>query len=384
MAKTKKPNSKPELASSLKKFSWLFILPIVLTCIGLYFVFEASSIYALTNTGTSIYFLQRQAIFLGIGIFLMIFISFIPYKVFAKFALPGMFTVLILLIAVLIPGIGTKINGARRWIDLGFFSLQPTEFAKMATILYLSAWFSVKEKKKFYSFVFLIGILIFLIMLQPDMGTSIIIFSIGVIMYFLAGRELYYLIGLVPISVLGAIGLIMAAPYRLKRLTAFLDPHNNAQGAAYHINQVLISLANGGLMGKGFGASRQKYLFLPEAHTDSIFAIYGEEWGLVGAILLLFLYSILLYKLFELYNNVQDEYGKLLVGGVFAYFSMQILLNLGGMTALMPMTGVPLPFISYGGSHLLTSFILLGMCLSVARYLKSTPIEKNKKVKVRA
>lgn len=375
--------SKSSTISTLKQYYLLFLLPIILALAGLYFVFEASSIYAMSTTGDSFYFLKRQMIFLGVGIIFMIFISFLNYRKFTLLALPGMVTVLILLVAVLIPGIGSKINGARRWIDLGFFSLQPTEFAKMTTILYLASWFSVKEKKKFFSFLFLIGILIFLVMLQPDMGTSIIIFSISIILYYLAGKDLHYLIGLIPLSIAGAVGLILAAPYRLKRLTAFLEPHKHADGAAYHINQVLISLANGGFMGQGFGASRQKYLFLPEAHTDSIFAILGEETGFIGALILLFLYTILLYKLYELYNNVTDEMGRLLIGGIFAYFGMQMIGNMAGMTALMPMTGVPLPFISYGGSHLLTSFILMGVALSVARYLKKTPVEKNKKVKLK-
>lgn len=371
--------SKTTTESSLKKFYLLFVLPIVLSVAGLLFVFEASSIYALSETGNSFFFLQRQVVFLLAGIFVMTCVSFIDYRKLPLLALPGMVTVLVLLVAVLIPGIGSKVNNARSWFDLGLFSLQPTEFAKLTTIIYLASWFSVKEKKQFFSFMFLLGILMFLIMLQPDMGTASIIFAISIILYFLAGKELHYLLGLIPVAIVGAGALIIAAPYRLKRLTAFLEPQKDVQGAAYHINQVLTSLANGGFMGQGFGASRQKFLFLPEAHTDSIFAIIGEEFGFVGAIILLFLYTVLLYKLYELYNNVPDLFGKLLVGGIFAYFGMQIIVNLGGMTALMPMTGVPLPFISYGGSHLLTSFMLIGITLSVARYMKTKPKLKEQK-----
>ena len=356
---------------SLKHYSLLFLLPIMLTLIGLFFVFEASSIRALSETGSSFYYLQKQAIFLFVGCVLMTVLSFFDYKKLRILAVPAMVGVLILLVAVLIPGIGTKIGGARRWIDLGFFSLQPTEFAKMTVIIYLASWFSSKEKKQFTSFLFLLGVIVFLIMMQPDMGTTSIIFAISLSLYYLAGKDLHYLLGLIPVAVIGAAGLIMVAPYRLQRLTAFLEPQKHAEGVAYHINQILISLANGGFMGKGFGASRQKFLFLPEAHTDSIFAIIGEEVGFVGALLLIFFYTILLYKLYELYNNVQDAFGKLLVGGIFAYYGMQMIINMAGMTALMPLTGVPLPFISYGGSHLLTSFILMGICLNVVRQLKA-------------
>lgn len=367
MPRSKKVTESAKAPSPWRKYYLLFILPIVLSCIGLFFVFEASSLRALSESGSSFFYLQKQIIFLVIGIFLMLCLSFFNYHYWRALAFPAIVTVLILLIAVLIPGIGTKIGGARRWIDLGFFSLQPTEFAKMATIMYLASWFSVKEHKRFFSFLFLIGIIVFLVMMQPDMGTTTVIFSVSIIMYYLAGQDLRYLIGLIPVSVAGAVALIFAAPYRLKRLTAFLDPHSDPQGISYHINQVLISLANGGFTGTGLGASRQKYSFLPEAHTDSIFAILGEEVGFIGALLLIFLYFIFLYKMYELYNNTKDVFGKLLIGGIFAYFGMQMVTNMAAMTALMPLTGVPLPFISYGGSHMLTSFILIGITLNIAR-----------------
>ena len=275
--------------------------------------------------------------------------------------------VIFLLIIVLIPSIGQKIGGARRWIDLGIVTIQPTEFAKFATILYLSTWFTSKEKKRFLPFIILVGLLMFLIMLQPDMGTAIIIFSLSLTMYYLAGRELIYLLGLIPVSLVGIVILIVSAPYRLKRLSAFLNPMSDPQGVGYHINQILISLSQGGIFGRGFGASRQKYLFLPEAHTDSIFAIYGEEFGIVGALLLILLYLFLIYKIYSLYSKVDDRFGKLLIGGIFAFFGFQVITNLGGMVNLIPLTGVPLPFISYGGSHIIMSFMLVGIVMNIAK-----------------
>jgi cell division protein FtsW len=278
-----------------------------------------------------------------------------------------MFMTIILLVAVLIPGIGQKANGARSWIDLGFFNLQPTEFAKLTTIIYLASWFSNKERKRFFSFLFLIGVILGLVMLQPDLGTATVIYSLAVIIYFLAGVDLHYLMALIPLSLVGFLGLVFMAPYRFRRLTAFLRPHEDPQGVSYHINQILISLSQGGVFGRGLGASRQKYLFLPEAHTDSIFAILGEEFGFIGSTLVIFAFFVLLYKLYSLYHNTGDRFGKLLVGGVFAFFGLQTIINLGGMVGLMPLTGVPLPFISYGGSHLLISFMLLGIALNVSK-----------------
>lgn len=348
-------------------FRTLFFLPIILSLVGLVFVFEASSIRAVTEVGNSFHYLKLQSIWILAGITLMTFFSFFNYRRFYILALPFMFCTIILLVAVLIPGIGNKVGGARRWIDLGFFNLQPTELAKIATIIYLSSWFSTKERKRFFSFLFLIGVLLGLILLQPDMGTAFVIYSLSIIIYFLAGNELQYLFLLIPASIMGFIGLIFVAPYRFRRLMAFLNPQENQLGIAYHINQILISLTHGGLMGRGFGASRQKYLFLPEAHTDSIFAIIGEEFGFIGGLLLVFAYFVLLYKLYSLYHYTQDRYGKLLVGGIFAFFGMQAITNLAGMVGLMPLTGVPLPFISYGGSHILISFMLIGIALNIAK-----------------
>ncbi len=339
----------------------------MIALVGLIFVFEASSIRAMNETGDSFYYLKRQIQWLMLGVGMMSVLAFVPYKYYYYLSFPFLSVVILLLVLVLIPGIGHTVNGARRWIDLGFFSLQPTEFAKLATILYLSSWFSGKEKKRFLPFVSLMGIMMFLVLMQPDMGTSIIIFSLGVTLYYLAGKDLHYLYALIPVSIAGAVGLIFIAPYRLARLTAFLHPEKDPMGVGYHINQILISLAEGGIIGRGFGASRQKYLFLPEAHTDSIFAIIGEELGFIGALLLIGVYIFFLYKLYSVYIAAPDKFGSLLLGGIFAFFGFQIIANLLGMTGLMPLTGVPLPFISYGGSHILTSFILMGIVINIAR-----------------
>ncbi len=358
-------------AKSRFSISWmLFSIPIIFSVVGLIFVFEASSIRALSESGDSFYYLKLQVQWIAIGTIIMSIASFLYYKRLSLIAFPFMALVIVLLILVLIPSFGQQIGGARRWIDLGFFSLQPTEFAKIATIIYLATWFSSGERRRFLPFLSLLGFLMLLIFLQPDMGTAIIIFSLFMIMYYLAGKQLFYLLLLLPVSAIGAVLLIFAAPYRLRRLTSFLDPSEDPMGVGYHINQILISLSQGGVFGRGFGASRQKYMFLPEAHTDSIFAIYGEEMGFVGSVILIFFYIFLLWKLYQVYGHTTDKFGKLLIGGIFGFFGMQAVTNLGAMVGLLPLTGVPLPFISYGGSHILISFALIGIAINIAKSSK--------------
>ncbi len=343
---------------------------LLLSFIGIIFVFESSSIRALQETENSFYYLRLQLRWFFLGYSVLILTSFIPYKMLKLVAIPALVGILILLVAVLLPGIGQKIGGARRWIDLGFITIQPTEFAKLATILYLATWFTGKERKRFIPFLGFVGSLMMLILLQPDMGTAIIIFALSISLYFLAGQELRNLFLLLPVAIVVSIALIFIAPYRLQRLTAYLDPSKDPQGIGYHIQQINISLTEGGLFGRGFGASRQKYLYLPEAHTDSIFAIYSEEMGFAGGVFLIGLYTFFLLQIYRIYVFTDDRFAQLLAGGIFAFFGCQIMVNLGAMAGLLPLTGVPLPFISYGGSHLLTSCILIGILISIWRSTK--------------
>lgn len=351
-----------------KRFlGWLFTIPIFLSFIGLFFVFDASSVKSFQQYGDSFHFFKLQLIWIILGIIAMFFFSIFDYRKLYYLSLIFMIGTMILLFFVLIPGIGRSSGGARRWIDFGVINLQPTELAKLSVIIYLSSWFVSREGKRFFSFLTLLSILMLLIILQPDMGTAIIVFSLSIVIYFLAGVELWYLIFLLPVSFGVFFFFIKIAPYRFKRLLAFFDPTLDPLGITYHINQILISLGSGGLFGQGFGASRQKYLYLPEAHTDSIFAIIGEEYGFIGTLLLIILCMYLSYRIYQVAGQARDRFGKLLAFGAFAFFNLQILVNLGGMANLLPLTGVPLPFISYGGSNLLVSFILMGIIINIAK-----------------
>src|SRR3989338_3075072 len=351
-----------------KKFvGWLFTLPILLSIIGLFFVFEASSVRSFQEYGESFHYFKLQLIWIILGIASMFFFSVFDYRKLYYFSLFFILGTIILLTIVLIPGIGYSAGGARRWIDFGVINLQPTELAKLSVIIYLSSWFVTRERKRFFYFLILLSILMLLIILQPDMGTAIIVFAISIIIYFLAGIELWYLALLLPGAFALFLLLVRVAPYRFRRLLAFFDPTLDPLGITYHINQILISLGSGGFLGQGFGASRQKYLYLPEAHTDSIFAIIGEEFGFVGTFLLISLYLYLMYRIYQIALHASDRFGKLLAGGILAFFNLQIIINLSGMVNLLPLTGVPLPFISYGGSNLLISFMLIGILINIAK-----------------
>jgi len=344
----------------------LFTLPILLSVIGLFFVFEASYMRSFLEYRDSFHYLKVQAIWIILGIGVMTILSLLDYHQLYYIAFIIMLSTILFLFLVLIPGVGAQVNGARRWL----FGFQPSEFAKLAAIIYLSSWFITRERKRFFSFIILLGLQMLLIILQPDMGTAVIIFLLSVVIYFLSGIELYYLLLLIPASISFFFLLAKASPYRFRRIMAFFDPTVDPLGITYHINQIQISLSNGGLFGTGVGASKQKHLFLPEAHTDSIFAIIGEEIGFIGACMLISLFIFLIIYMFRIAEKAPDRFGRLLSGGILSFFGIQTIVNLSAMVHIIPLTGVPLPFISYGGSNLLLCFSLMGILLSVAKKTK--------------
>jgi len=341
-----------------------------MSLIGLVFIFEASAVNSSRVFGDSLHYLKSQGIWIFLSLFVIAIFSFIDYKKLYFLSFISLILTIILLVIVLIPGVGSKVGGARRWIDLGFFSVQPTELAKFSVIIYLSSWFSKKEKNRFLPFISLICFLVFLIILQPDMGTAIIIFSISLIIYYFSGARFMDFVYILGGSVVGIYFLIKLSPYRFNRLLAFLNPAVDPLGISYHINQIFISLSSGGFFGRGFGASRQKYLFLPEAHTDSIYAIIGEEYGFIGGLILIVLYFVFVYKIYHLIRLAPDRLARLILIGIFAFFNLQFIVNLSGMTGLFPLVGVPIPFLSYGGSNLLISFALIGIMLNIEKRVK--------------
>lgn len=345
----------------------LLLSIIILTFFGLFMIYNASSYVAFRDFGDKYSYVRDQFFWVLIGFGVLSLVSFFDYHRFYNLALPILIASIGLLFLVFVPGIGIKALGARRWIDLGFFVLQPSEFAKIALTIYLSAWFSTKEKGRFLAFLLLIGLVILLVMLQPDMGTATIILGEALVLYFLSGGSLLHILSLIPIIGIGGLFLILIEPYRVSRLATFLNPNTGIETSSYHLRQILIALGSGGLFGVGIGNSLQKYAYLPEGTTDSIFAIIAEEIGFVGVLFLILLMLFVIYRGFHIAIKAKDVFGKLLAGGITSFIAIQTIVNLGAQTALLPLTGVPLPFVSYGGSALIVNLFSVGILLNISR-----------------
>lgn len=351
----------------LSLFTKIFFLTLFLLAFGLLMIYSASVSEGLRDFGSKWYFVLLQLKRAGIGLALLIFLSFVPPKTLAKLAPLLMGFGLILLLLVAIPGIGTKVQGARRWLLLPGFSLQPAELIKYLQVIYLSSWLGQRQVTltQFLSYLALVG---GLIMLEPDMGTTIVVTLLAIALYFIHGYPIKHLltIGLAGL-VLGLI-LIISSPYRMERLTTFLNPEADPLGDSYHIRQVILALGSGGMTGVGIGRSRQKYAYLPESTTDSIFAVVGEELGFLGGLALIFAFIYLITLIFRVAGRARDRFSAALAGGIGAWLALQVMLNLAAMVALTPLTGVPLPLVSYGGSSLIVLLAGIGTVLGVARH----------------
>ncbi len=332
---------------------------------GLVMVYDSSSAQALASFGDKYFFLKEQIKWEAIGLSVATAAYFFDYRRLKQLAFPGIVGSVILLIAVFIPGIGFGAYGAHRWINLGFTVIQPSEIAKLALIIYLSVWLSSKGKASLVGFLVLLGTISGLVMLEPDMGTTLVIAGTGLAIYFLSDNPIKNLIFALPVGLLGALFLAIQSPYRLKRITTFLDPNSDPLGASYHVRQALIALGSGGFLGLGLGNSRQKYSYLPEANTDSIFAIIGEELGFLGAAALIGVFLFLYQRMARITLTVEDPFGKLLGIGIISFLTIQTAINIGSMVALTPLTGVPLPFISYGGSALVIEMASVGILFNI-------------------
>lgn len=345
----------------------LLIAVAILTFFGLLMIYDASSFIAYRDFADKYHYLRDQTVWVILGFSALLFFSFFDYHKLNLLAVPILVIAIILLILVFVPGLSVYALGARRWIDTGFFILQPAEFVKLALAIYLSAWFSTKEKGRLIAFGLLLGLVMFLIMLQPDMGTAGIILSEAMVIYFLSGGSLFhFVLGLPVIAAIGIL-LIKLEPYRAERLTSFLKVGENLQTTSYHVRQILIALGMGGLTGVGLGNSLQKFAYLPENTTDSIFAIIAEELGFIGASLLIILFMFVTWRGFIIASRARDQFGKLLAAGITTFLMAQAMINLGAQTVLLPLTGVPLPFISYGGSAVIVDLCAIGIVLNISK-----------------
>lgn len=352
----------------MKKIDLLLLLSVVfLTLFGLFMIYDASSFVALRDFGDKYHYIKDQFFWIVLGFISLGLFSFFDYRKLFNLALPILLVGIMLLFLVFVPGLGVSLLGARRWVNFHFFLLQPSEFVKLSLAIYLAAWFSSKEKGRFLAFLMLLGLVVFLVMLEPDMGTAAIILSEALVVYFFSGANLLQFGLLAPVvAVIGFI-LIKLEPYRLARLTTFLNPNQSLSTSSYHVRQILIALGSGGLTGVGFGNSLQKYAYLPENTTDSIFAIIAEETGFLGATIIILLFVVVVWRGFYIAIHAKDNFGKLLAGGITTFLAMQVLINLAAQTALLPLTGIPLPFISYGGSALIINLAAVGILSNISR-----------------
>jgi cell division protein FtsW len=355
---------------------WILVATLAILVLGVVMVYSASAVAAFRDYGDAYYYLKRQVLFAALGLVAMFVTMNVDYQRWKKWAVPGLLICFGLLIAVLIPGIGVVRGGARSWLGIGSFGIQPSEFMKLAMIVFLARFLSERQREM-TSFVrgllpalAILGAAFGLIMLQPDLGTGAVMVGASLLVIFAAGARLAHLAGLALLGVAGLAGLIAAAPYRLQRIVAFLDPWQDPQGAGYQAIQSLYAVGPGGLLGLGLGMSRQKYSYLPEPQTDFIFSIFAEELGFIGGALLILLFLLLVWRGMRTAITVADPFGSFLAAGIVAIFAVQVFINIGVVIGLLPVTGITLPLVSYGGSSLTLLLTAIGILLNISRFAR--------------
>lgn len=361
--------------------SWLMLVGF-----GLIMIASASSIKAhnefVTSSGKAndYWYITRQATWIGVSIIALSFFAHFDYRKLRYFAFPVLVIVIGLLAAVFLPIIGGQETlGARRWLNFGLLGMQPSELTKLALAVYLATWLERKGKEVsdfkygFLPFAILIGLIILLLYFQKDLGTTIIISIMAFSVFFVSGANIFQLLmgSLVGLAVVFV--LIQTTPFRVGRIEAWLDPYQSPTKIGYHVIQAELTVGSGGIFGVGYGHSLQKYEYIPHAPTDSIFAIIAEELGLVGALSLIGLYFFLLSRIYVIAARAQDNFGRLLAIAVGVWIASQAFINMGGLLRVIPLTGIPLPFISYGGSSMLSLSIGVGMVLGISRYMNGNP-----------
>jgi cell division protein FtsW len=353
--------------------AWLLLAVLGLAGFGLVMISSSSVVLASQQFDNNYVFVIRQAEHLSIGLLLMVILAAIDYRLWQRLAPFFLAAIFILLLATLIPGIGAQLKGSRRWISIGPIFFQTTEMIKILSILFFAAWLAAREDKirsfakGFAPFVMMLGGILLLILAQPDAGTALVTGATLISMYIVAGAPIIHLFfgAMLGGSVFGL--LILSAPYRLQRFMVFLNPDQATLGAAYHINQALLAIGAGGLWGLGFGQSKQKFLYLPEPHTDSIFAITIEELGFLRALLVIGVLLFVVYRGYQIARTATDPFARYTAIGITSLIAFQSFVNIGAMLGLLPLTGVTLPFISYGGSSLIGLLAAIGILLNVSR-----------------
>lgn len=347
----------------------------LLLFIGLIAVFSSSSVWSQFTFNDKFFYLKRQLLFVTIGFVLMFFFTLIPYKLWQKYATFILFISFGLLIIVLIPGIGIVRGGAQSWIGVGAFSIQPSEFVKLSLIIFIAERLTVYGKKitSFFKGFFPLLLLIFLaftlIMFQPDLGTGVVLVLTCMFIIFIAGAQIKHFVGLGILGLSGFVLLILSAPYRIRRITSFLNPWEDPLGDGFQIIQSLYAIGPGGLLGVGLGNSLQKHFYLPEPQTDFIFAIISEELGFLGGIFIIILFGVVLWRGTKVALEAPCPFSRYVSYGIVCMLSLQTMINISVVIGLIPVTGITLPFLSYGGSSLILTLASVGILLNISRYI---------------
>ncbi|MBR3161536.1 MAG: putative lipid II flippase FtsW [Bacilli bacterium] len=351
----------------------LLISIITISLFGVLMIYSSSYVWALYKFNNPLKFALTQWIFLLIGYLIIYILLSIPYTYYLKHANSIFIICLILLVLVLIPGIGSVRNGSRSWFGVGGFGIQPSEFSKLGLIIFTSKYLANSEKQLnnisgILPILVILMIIFGLIMLQPDFGTGVIIVITIIGLLFISGVNMSFFIKLGLLGLVGVVGLIVVAPYRIKRIVSFLNPWTDPLGSGFQIIQSLYAIGPSGLLGSGFGNSIQKHFYLPEPQTDFIFSIISEEFGFVGVLIVSILFFVIIYRGFRISKNCENKFGKYLSFGITFGLAFQAILNLMVVVGLIPVTGVTLPFLSYGGSSLLITMLSMGILLNISKY----------------
>ncbi|MTV47559.1 putative lipid II flippase FtsW [Heliobacillus mobilis] len=352
----------------------IFLAVILLLTFGIVMVMSASSVKAAYYYNDPFYFFKRQFMWALVGIAVMIIAMRFDYRKLARFSKPFLLVSLFLLVALFIPGVGKNIMGATRWLNLGPGSFQPSELVKLAGVIYFAHNISKEPhkladfKKGLLPYLAIMGIIGLLILAQPDLGTAMAVCGTLFFMLYVGGAKKQHILGL------GALGIVLIAlaailePYRMRRITGFIDPWADPVGTGFQTLQSLFALGSGGLFGAGLGQSKQKYFYLPEQHTDFIFAILGEELGMIGAVCVILLFFVLVWRGIRVSVACPDAFGSILAMGLTVQVALQAVINMGVVSGLLPVTGITLPFLSYGGSSLVFTLSGIGLLLSISRF----------------
>jgi cell division protein FtsW len=359
----------------------LLIGALLLVLFGFLMVLSATTMESISS-GDPAYYLKKQSLYVIAGLLAMYAGYRIDYSSYRKYSGAFIGAAFVMLLMVFVPVLGRSAGGASRWIDLGFFSFQPSEVVKLALILYLADALSRKGDsikyfwKGLFPLLLVVGVFCAMILAQPDLGTVIVIFANSVFMMYIAGARLSHILYLLPPALAGVALLSFMSPYRWRRITAFIDPWKDPHGTGFHIIQSLIAIGSGGIFGFGAGNSRQKFLYLPEQYTDFIFSIICEELGFIGAAALIVLFVFLISRAIRICRQAPDAYSRLVAGGLAGYIALQALINIGVATGSLPTTGIPLPLISYGGTSLVVTLFSVGVMLNISSYKSRSADEK--------